>query len=89
MERAGEVIWRGGRDHPAAPQPRRYLQVAKNKDGESNLNMLLDFDGDKQCFRKSNAQPKPETAPEQPVQQSMFRPIHAGGPTPFDKEERK
>ena len=28
-------------------------------------------------------------APEQPVQQSMFRPIHAGGPTPFDKEERK
>ena len=89
IEQDADVILLLWKEHPDAAQTRRYLQVAKNKDGESNLNMLLDFDGDKQCFRKSNAQPKPETAPEQPVQQSMFRPIHAGGPTPFDKEERK
>lgn len=89
IEQDADVILLLWKEHPDAAQTRRYLQVAKNKDGESNLNMLLDFDGDKQCFRKSNAQPKPETAPEQPVQQSMFRPIHTGGPTPFDKEERK
>lgn len=72
---------------------RRCLDVAKNKDGVAGVGLLLDFDGDKQCFRKSNAQPPPKDGPEPPVQQTMFRPIHSGGPTPFDsqpgKEERQ
>ena len=65
---------------------RRCLDIAKNKDGVAGLGLLLDFDGDKQCFRKSNAQPLPKAALEPPAQQSMFRPIHSGGATPFDEK---
>ena len=86
IEQDADVVLLLWKEHPDAAQSRRYLQVAKNKDGESNLNLLLDFDGDKQCFRKSNAQPLPKTAPEPPTQQSMFRPIHSGGATPFDAQ---
>jgi replicative DNA helicase len=89
IEQDADVVMLLYKEFQEYGRTRRCLDVAKNKDGMAGVGLLLDFDGDKQCFRKSNAQPKPETAPEQPVQQSMFRPIHAGGPTPFDKEERK
>lgn len=89
IEQDADVVMLLYKEFQEYGRTRRCLDVAKNKDGMAGVGLLLDFDGDKQCFRKSNAQPLPKNEPDPPIQQSMFRPIHAGGPTPFDKEERK
>lgn len=93
IEQDADVVLLLYREFQEYGRTRRCLDVAKNKDGVAGVGLLLDFDGDKQCFRKSNAQPLPKDEPEPPVQQTMFRPIRTGGPTPFDgqpgKEERQ
>lgn len=65
---------------------RRKLVIAKNKDGRANEGTILEFDGDNQRFRRSNAQWAPEKKKEAPAQTSIFRPLPGNGPTPFDNE---
>lgn len=76
------------KENPAFYQSRRVLDLAKNKDGIAGLGLLLDFDGDTQRFKKSiksylPPQPKEE---ERDVQQDIFHPVSANGPTPFDSK---
>ena len=61
--------------------------MAKNKDGVAGEGMLLNFDGDKQRFSPSLAQPLPKKEQDSPVQQSIFRPERSGGPSPFDEQK--
>ena len=61
---------------------RRCLDVAKNKDGEAGVGLLLNFDGDKQCFSIAARQHSPPPKPAAPVQTTMFREISAE-PCPF------
>ena len=74
------------KENPMHYQSRRVLDLAKNKDGIAGLGLLLDFDGDTQRFKKSiksylPPQPKEE---ERDIQQDIFHPVAANGPTPFD-----
>ena len=76
------------KENPTFYQSRRVLDLAKNKDGIAGLGLLLDFDGDTQRFRKSiksylPPQPKEE---ERDVQQDIFHPVSANGPTQFDSK---
>ena len=76
------------KENPTFYQSRRVLDLAKNKDGIAGLGLLLDFDGDTQRFKKSiksylPPQPKEE---ERDVQQDIFHPVSANGPTPFDSK---
>lgn len=87
IEQDADVVMLLYKEHPDAPRSRRVLDVAKNKDGESSLHMMLDFDGDTQRFSRSAAQYVPP-APEPPAQQSIFRPVPDHAPTPFDGERR-
>ena len=85
IEQDADVVLLLYKEYPKETHSRRCLDIAKNKDGLAGLGMLLDFDGDNQRFRQSNSQPLPERkAEENPVQQSMFRPLSGTGPTPFD-----
>lgn len=84
IEQDADVVLLLYKEYPKEVHSRRCLDIAKNKDGLAGLGILLDFDGDNQRFRQSNAQPLPEKKREPPAQQSMFRPIPDTGPTPFD-----
>ena len=50
------------------------------------LGLLLNFDGDKQRFSKSAAQPLPAAPKKEPdPQQNLFRPVRSYEPSPFDR----
>ena len=72
---------------PDAPLSQRVLDVVKNKDGESGLHMLLDFDGDKQRFSKADQTYIPPSKREPDPQQNIFHALPEGGRTPFDGKE--
>lgn len=44
------------REEPENSNSRRVLKIAKNKEGEANIALMLAFDGQTQTFRKSAAQ---------------------------------
>ena len=44
------------REEPDNSRSRRILNIAKNKEGEANIALMLTFDGQTQTFRKSAAQ---------------------------------
>lgn len=50
IEQDADVIMLLYKEKSDDPRSRRVLDVAKNKDGEPDHGMLLDFDGDKQTF---------------------------------------
>ena len=52
------------REDQDAPNSRRLLRVAKNKEGESNIGVKLDFDGQTQTFRRSSSQPQHGSMPQ-------------------------
>ena len=85
IEQDADVVLLLYKEYPKETHSRRCLDVAKNKDGLAGLGILLDFDGDNQRFKQSNAQPLPEKKPEVPAQQSIFRPLPEG-PSPFDNK---
>lgn len=85
IEQDADVVLLLYKEFPQETYSRRCLDIAKNKDGLAGLGILLDFDGDNQRFKQSTGQPLPERKKEEnPVQQSMFRPVPCVGPTPFD-----
>ena len=84
IEQDADVVMLLYRRFPNDPQNlQRNLTIPKNKDGVANTGFVLDFDGDNQRFRQSNAMWVPEKKPETSVQQSIFRPM-PDGPSPFD-----
>ena len=87
IEQDADVVMLLYKKDPEAPLSQRVLDVAKNKDGESGLHMLLDFDGDKQRFSKANGPYIPPSKREPDPQQSIFKPLPSGGKTSFDGEE--
>lgn len=86
IEQDADVVMLLYKEYPDMPYSRRLLDVAKNKDGESSLHMLLNFDGDKQRFSRAVGQPASPAKPEPPAQQSIFRPLPDNTASPFDRE---
>ena len=87
IEQDADVVLLLYKEFPKERYSRRCLDVAKNKDGIAGTGMLLNFDGDKQRFSPSSAQPVSRREKEPPAQQSIFRPERGGGPTPFDEQK--
>ena len=87
IEQDADVILLLWKEYPNNPRSSRYMRVAKNRNGEAGLNLLLNFDGDNQRFSKAVAQPLPKREQDTPVQQSIFRPEQGGGPSPFDEQK--
>lgn len=60
IEQDADVILLLYKEEPDEPRSRRVLDVAKNKDGEPDLGILLDFNGDKQTFSQVKKEPPDE-----------------------------
>lgn len=61
IEQDADVVMLLYREEPTNNRSRRILNIAKNKEGEANIALMLNFDGQTQTFRKSAAQaPRPE-----------------------------
>jgi len=88
IEQDADVVLLLYKEYQDFAYSRRCLDIAKNKDGVAGLGLLLNFDGDKQRFSKSAAQPLPKAPPEgpKPKQIDIFHPEAAAGPTPFDEQ---
>ena len=88
IEQDADVVLLLYKEYQDFAYSRRCLDIAKNKDGVAGLGLPLDFDGDKQRFKKSMRQPLPkqEPEPEKPAQQTLFRPIRDNEPSPFSTE---
>ena len=87
IEQDADVVMLLYKAVPDAPLSPRVLDVVKNKDGESGLHMLLDFDGDKQRFSRANGTYIPPSKREPDPQQNIFHALPEGGRTPFDGKE--
>lgn len=59
IEQDADVVMLLHRENPDEPVSRRILRVAKNKDGEANVGLMLEFDGPTQRFRVSAAPVRP------------------------------
>jgi len=59
------------KEEPKARKSRRALKIAKNKEGESGLVLMLDFDGARQRFRPSMAGPLVEKTKKEPEHKQM------------------
>ena len=82
IEQDADVVLLLYKEYQDFDKTRRCLDVAKNKDGEAGVGLLLNFDGDKQCFSIAARQHSPPPKPAAPVQTTMFREISAE-PCPF------
>ena len=61
IEQDADVVMLLYREEPDNSRSRRILNIAKNKEGEANIGIMLAFDGQTQTFKKSAAQaPRPE-----------------------------
>ena len=56
IEQDADVVMLLYREEPDNSRSRRILNIAKNKEGEANIALMLTFDGQTQTFRKSAAQ---------------------------------
>ena len=65
IEQDADVIMLLYKEKTDDPRSRRVLDVAKNKDGEPDYGMLLNFDGDKQTFSPVKKEPEGQTKPQQ------------------------
>lgn len=63
IEQDADVIMLLYKENPKDKRSRRVLDVAKNKDGEPDYGLLLDFDGDKQLFAQMKAEPTEKKEP--------------------------
>lgn len=86
IEQDADVVLLLYKEYQDFAYSRRVLDLAKNKDGEAGLGLLLNFDGDKQRFSKSVSQPLPTVPKKEPdPQQNLFRPVRSYEPSPFDQ----
>ena len=61
IEQDADVVMLLYREEPDNSRSRRILNIAKNKEGEANIALMLAFDGQTQTFKKSASQaPWPE-----------------------------
>ena len=61
IEQDADVVMLLYREEPDNSRSRRILNIAKNKEGEANIALMLAFDGQTQTFKKSASQaPRPE-----------------------------
>ena len=56
IEQDADVVMLLYREEPDNSHSRRILNIAKNKEGEANIALMLAFDGQTQTFKKSAAQ---------------------------------
>lgn len=78
IEQDAAVIMLLYRENAKDKRSRRVLDVAKNKDGEPDYGMLLNFDGDKQTFSQVKKEP-PDEQPEKRLTsytQGYYESIH-------------
>lgn len=86
IEQDADVVMLLYKEDDLDPASRRNLDIAKNKDGEAGIGIVLAFDGDNQRFKRYSARTLPERKKEAPAQRSIFQPVPEQGPTPFDGE---
>ena len=67
IEQDADVIMMLYKEDASDPRSRRVLDVAKNKDGEPDLGILLNFDGDKQTFSPVKKEPQGSRKEDPPV----------------------
>lgn len=85
IEQDADVVLLLYKEYQDFAHSRRCLDIAKNKDGVAGVGLLLDFDGDRQCFSRSASQPPPAARPAPQV--SLFQPEAAVEPSPFDGQK--
>lgn len=56
IEQDADIVMLLYREEPDSPKSRRILRIAKNKDGEANVGIFLNFDGPTQQFKLSALQ---------------------------------
>lgn len=84
IEQDADVVMLLYKEDPKSYQSRRVLDLAKNKDGIAGQGILLEFDGDKQRFKKAYkvyAPPKPDRPRD--IQQNIFCPVDDDEDLPF------
>lgn len=86
IEQDADVVLLLYKEDPTAPDSRRNLDFAKNKDGRAGIGISLVFDGDNQRFMRPSGRMMAEKKREAPAQTSIFRPVAERGPTPFDEK---
>ncbi len=86
IEQDADVVLLLYKEDPTAPDSRRNLDFAKNKDGRAGIGISLVFDGDNQRFMRPSGRMMAEKKRETPAQTSIFRPVAERGPTPFDEK---
>lgn len=77
IEQDADVVMLLYREEPDNSRSRRILNIAKNKEGEANIALMLTFDGQTQTFRKSAAQVP------LPVQDKRWQPCNDDIPEQF------
>lgn len=77
IEQDADVVMLLYREEPDNSRSRRILNIAKNKEGEANIALMLAFDGQTQTFRKSAAQVP------LPVQDKRWQPCNDDIPEQF------
>ena len=77
IEQDADVVMLLYREEPSNSHSRRILNIAKNKEGEANIALMLAFDGQTQTFKKSAAQ-----APL-PPQDKRWQPTNEDVPEQF------
>lgn len=85
IEQDADVVLLLYKERPSDPRSRRVLDFAKNKDGVAGMEVLLDFDGDNQRFRRSVSQKldRPEEKPETGGGQMTWKEVTDTGDLPF------
>lgn len=80
IEQDADVVMLLYREEPDRSNSRRILNIAKNKEGEANIALMLAFDGQTQTFKKSAAQvPIPQKGwarTEEDVPEQLKFPAH-------------
>lgn len=81
IEQDADVVMLLYKEYPDRAESLRVLDVVKNKDGVTDIHMMLRFDGDKQRFKRESVMPSPLKEPAN--KQIGFREIMETADMPF------
>ena len=81
IEQDADVVMLLYKEYPDKAESRRVLDVVKNKDGVTEIHVMLRFDGDKQRFKREAVMPSAPKEPE--YKQIGFRELTETADMPF------
>ncbi len=86
IEQDADAILLVYKEDPTMADSRRVLKVAKNKEGQSGVALMLNFDGATQTFRPDRNDPARWKRETPRKDQISIRELASGTPVPFEKE---